>query len=158
MKQMLLAAIAAVMLAALFVTTAFQPEADEQVWHGDVAAAEWLDARVAQGDVVLSTGPTFPFLIGPHYDRIVSSNGTLADFIQYYPTGITQGDLRTILASLGPKAAHHYVVFSVLEAKNAAVHDLFRHGELEQVRADVTSDPTSRKVYDRLGTQIYEVG
>ncbi len=148
-----------VVLAAIFVPTYFQPEADDQTSASDVAASTWLDGRVASGDAVISAAPTFPALIGPHYNLIVSSTASLSGYKQYYPHDMTAQDAVEIARSVERGSGHHaFFVFSTPESRYDYRHGYFTPGELIGLEHQMERDPRFTEIYDVNTTQIFELG
>ena len=148
-----------VVLAAIFIATYFQPEADDQISASDVAASMWLDARVASGDVVISAAPTFPALIGPHYNLIVDSTASLSDYKQYYPHDMTAQDAADIARSMEGQGAHHaFFVFSTSQIRYDDRHDLSAPGELTGLEHQMERDTRFARIYNAPTTQIFELG
>ena len=157
-------AVVVLVLAAIYVPTCLQPEADDQVSASDVAASTWLDGRVASGDAVISAAPTFPTLIGPHYNLIVNSSTDLPDlsltyFEPYFPHDMTAQDAADIARSVEHGSGHHaFFVFSAPEFRYDHRHGYFAPGELTGLEQQMERDPRFTKVYDMKTTQIFEVG
>jgi hypothetical protein len=148
-----------VVLAAIYVPTCFQPAADDQVSASDVAASTWLDGRVASGDVVISAAPTFPALIGPHYNFIVNGTASLSDYKQYYPHDMTAQDAADIARSMEYKGVHHaFFVFSASQIRYDDRHGLFAPGELIGLEHQMARDTRFARIYDAKTTQIFELG
>ncbi len=148
-----------VVLAAIFVPTYFQPEADDQISASDVAASTWLDGRVASGDVVISAAPTFPALIGPHYNLIVNSTASLSDYKQYYPHDMTAQDAVEIARSVEDGRVHHaFFVFSTSQIRYDYRHGFFAPGELIGLEHQMERDTRFTRIYDAQTTQIFELG
>lgn len=148
-----------VVLASIFVATYFQPEADDQISASDVTASTWLDGRVASGDVVISAAPTFPALIGPHYNLIVFSTASLSDYKQYYPHDMTAQDAVDVARSIENKGVHHaFFVFSTSQIRYDDRHGLFAPGELAGLEQQMELDTRFARIYDAQTTQIFELG
>ena len=157
--QSVVCGVVVVVLAAIYVPTCFQPAADDQISASDVAASTWLDGRVASGDVVISAAPTFPALIGPHYNFIVNGNASLSDYKQYYPHDMTAQDAVDIARSMEHKGVHHaFFVFSTSQIRYAYRHGLFAPGELIGLEHQMERDTRFARVYDAKTTQIFELG
>jgi len=152
-------AVVVVVLAAIYVPTCLQPEADDQVSASDVAASTWLDGRVASGDTVISAAPTFPALIGRHYNFIVNGIASLSDYKQYYPHDMTAQDAVDIARSMERKGARHaFFVFSTSQIRYDYRHGFFAPGELIGLEHQMERDTRFARIYDAQTTQIFELG
>ena len=157
-------AVVVVVLAAIYVPTSIQPEADDQVSASDVAASTWLDGRVASGDAVISAAPTFPSLIGSHYNLIVNSTTDLPSFSltyfkSYYPREMTAQDAVDIARSVKQGSGHRaFFVFSTPEIRYDDRHGYFAPGELIGLEHQMEQDPRFARIYDTKTTQIFEFG
>ena len=157
-------AVVVVVLAAIYVPTSIQPEADDQVSASDVAASTWLDGRVASGDAVISAAPTFPSLIGSHYNLIVNSTTDLPSFSltyfkSYYPREMTAQDAVDIARSVKQGSGHHaFFVFSTPEIRYDDRHGYFAPGELIGLEHQMERDPRFTRIYDTKTTQIFALG
>ena len=145
--------------AAIYVPTSLQPEADDQVSASDVAASLWLDGRVASGDALVSVAPTFPALIGPHYNLIVNGTGSLCDSAQYFPHNLTAQDAVDIARPLEYGRGHRaFFVFSTSQIRYCYRHGLFAPGELADLERQMERDKRFTRIYDSQTTQIFELG
>ena len=152
-------AVVVAVFAAIYVPTCLQPEADDQVSAGDVAASVWLDGHVASGNVVISAAPAFPALIGPHYNVIVNDTASLSDYARYFPHGLTAQDAVDIARSLEHGRGHHaFFVFSASQIRYCDRHGLFAPGELVGLERQMERDKRFTRIYDMQATQIFELG
>ncbi|UQX87883.1 hypothetical protein M6D93_16475 [Jatrophihabitans telluris] len=151
-------ALVLVVVAAISVPTSLQPERDDQISPADVTAAHWLDSRVQPSDVVLTAAPNFPAILGPHYDYIVNTNGSLSGNKFHFLGTLNTADVLATIKLIGNgKGKSAYVVFSRIQQRFADEHGLFETGELASVEQGLTTSAQARKVYDRDGTRIFEI-
>ncbi|SDT19329.1 hypothetical protein SAMN04488543_3265 [Friedmanniella luteola] len=145
-------------LTALFVLSYFQPEADYRVPRSDVVAAQWIDGQVRRGDVVLTTSPAFPLLVGPRYDNL-SLDGSLGDYKRYFPQPLEEQDLRRIAADLSDPGEPYrlFVVFSDNQYRYDTEHGTYAPGELAALEARIGAEAQDRQVYDSGAVRIYEL-
>jgi hypothetical protein len=144
-------------LCILFVLTYFQPEADYRVPRTDVVAAQWLDSRVAPGDVVLMSAQVSPALIGPNYDKMVLTE--LSTYKQWYTAALDPADITEIARSLGDKAVprNAYLVFSDSQTASERSQQLYAPGELSRLESELRTNRSYQRVYDEGGVRIYRL-
>jgi len=155
-------ALSIVMLAmvALFVVGYFQPEADNRVQKSDVIAAQWLDARLKPGDLIMGETMQFPVLIGRNYPLIVvhgiDTATSMSDIQQYLKRPVTVQDIMNAIygtAAAGPT----YLGFSDSQEQFAKRHSLFPKGLLDKVEQEVAGNSQFEKVYDSGAVRIYKL-
>jgi hypothetical protein len=150
---------AVLVLAALFTVSYLQPEDDYRVPRPDVTAAQWLDQTARPGDVVLTTSPNFPLLIGPHYDHL-GLGGPLGDYQHFFPQPLSVADLATIAANLARPAepGRIFVVFSDQQDRYDRRHGVFAPGELAALENQIRVASANQRAYDSGSVRIYRIG
>jgi hypothetical protein len=150
---------AVVALAALFTVSYLQPEDDYRVPRADVTAAQWLDQTARRGDVVLTTSPTFPLLVGPHYDNL-GVGGPLGDYQRFFPHPLSLADLGTIATNLTRPAepGRIFVVFSDHQDRYDRRHGVFASGELAALENQIRVASADQRAYDSGAVRIYRIG
>jgi hypothetical protein len=151
-------AAAVLVLTALFTMSYFQPEDDYGVPAADVTGAQWVDQNVRRGDVVLTTSPTFPLVVGPHYDNL-SLDGSLGDYKRFFPQPLSVKDVLSIAANLTEPGETYrvFLVFSDNQYRYDSRHGVYSRGELAALETEVGTSASNRRVYDSGAVRIYQV-
>ncbi|HEY5822116.1 MAG TPA: FHA domain-containing protein [Propionibacteriaceae bacterium] len=146
-------------LCALFAVSYYSPERETQLAPADVSAALWLDDNSRPGDILLSTSPRFPRLVGANYANLVLGTD-LSTYPVYYSEPMTRDDVENIARERAgtSSSSRTLVVFSVQQDEFDARHGLYGVGELAGLEEEIRRDPADRIIYDRDGVRVYQMG
>lgn len=149
-------AVAVVAMTALFTAAYLQPEAQNRVDTDHVAAAEWLDGTVRDGDLVAGNAFQYPTLIGPHYAAQLTHAYESQELALYLGTSKDVPTITRIEDAI--EALRHgdaaYLQFSDANAGNATgVQEVQRRWDA--VEAEVRASPSFSRVYSAGTVRIY---
>lgn len=146
------------LLAVLFTIVYFQAEAKFRVPKEDVVAAQWLDARVQEKDVILETNAFFPLLIGPNYPSFLEwgSVTSLTKFIQASDGNVNMTSVEAY-ATKNWKPERIFVVFSDSQRAQAIKDKLFDPEILTALEREVSGGDKADHVFDNGAVRIYEI-
>jgi hypothetical protein len=145
-------------MAALFTTVYFRPEADYRVSREDVVAGKWLDQQVRQDDLVFETNYFFPLLIGPNYPHYLEGGTitSLTEFLAAHKGRVTAQEVEAHANGIRP-AQNIYLVFSDRQQRHADAHKLFEAQTLPKLEHEMSLSADADKVFDNSAVRIYRL-
>ncbi|MDN4643035.1 hypothetical protein [Arthrobacter sp. PsM3] len=157
-KAVLGATASLTIMAVLFTIVYFQQEAKFRVPKEDVAAAQWLDARVGAGDVIFETNAFFPLLIGPNYPSYLEWGRvtSLTKFIQKSHGRVKPEDVERY-ANNNWKPERIFVVFSDSQLAKAIKDKLFDVNMLPALERELAAGDKADHVFDNGAVRIYQI-
>ena len=157
-KAVLGATASLTIMAVLFTIVYFQSEAKFRVPKEDVSAAQWLDARVGEKDVIFETNAFFPLLIGPNYPSYLEWGrvSSLTKFLQTSSGNVTAGDVERY-ANNNWKPERIFVVFSDSQLAQAVKDKLFDADMLPALEREIAVGDKADHVYDNGAVRIYQI-
>jgi len=156
-KAVLGASASLLAMALLFTATYFQAESRYRVPEGDVIAAQWLDSRVQNADLVVLTAGAFPGLIGPNYPYYLRAGklNTLEGLLGYFQDTVTAGDVEYSIRSVG-NTGEIYVVFSDGQEQYVVQSGLAEATVLPRIESQLATTGIMEKVFDNGSSRIYQ--
>lgn len=145
-------------MALLFTIVYFQQEAKFRVPEQDVVAAQWLDARVGEKDVIFETNAFFPLLIGPNYPSFLEWGRvtSLTKFLQRSNGNVKTEDV-VRYANNNWKPQRIFVVFSDSQHEQAIKDKLFDADMLPALEREIAQGDKADHVFDNGAVRIYEI-
>ncbi|AOT02491.1 hypothetical protein ASPU41_03120 [Arthrobacter sp. U41] len=145
-------------MAVLFTIVYFQQEAKFRVPKEDVVAAQWLDARVGEKDVIFETNAFFPLLIGPNYPSYLEWGRvtSLTKFLQRSNGNVLPEDVERY-ANNNWKPERIFVVFSDSQLEQAIKDKLFDANMLPALERELAAGDKADHVFDNGAVRIYQI-
>ncbi|HEX9088825.1 MAG TPA: hypothetical protein VF867_15005 [Arthrobacter sp.] len=145
-------------MAMLFTIVYFQQEAKFRVPKEDVVAAQWLDARVGEKDVIFETNAFFPLLIGPNYPSYLEWGRvtSLTKFLQKSKGNVTPEEVERY-ANNNWKPERIFVVFSNSQLEQAIKDRLFDVNMLPALERELAVGDKADHVFDNGAVRIYQI-
>lgn len=145
-------------MAVLFTMVYFQAEWKMRVPKEDVVAAQWLDARVGEKDVIFETNAFFPLLIGPNYPSFLEwgTVASLTKFLQKSNGNVLTEDVERY-ANKNWKPQRVFVVFSDSQLAQAIRDRLFDADMLPALEREIAGGENADHVFDNGAVRIYQI-
>ncbi len=145
-------------MAMLFTIVYFQAEGKFRVPKEDVVAAQWLDARVGEKDVIFETNAFFPLLIGPSYPSYLEWGRvtSLTKFLQKSNGNVLTEDVERY-ANNNWKPQRIFVVFSDSQLAQAIKDQLFDADMLPALEREIAGGDKADHVFDNGAVRIYQI-
>ena len=145
-------------MAMLFTIVYFQAEGKFRVPKEDVVAAQWLDARVGEKDVIFETNAFFPLVIGPNYPNYLEWGQvtSLTKFFQKSNGSVMPEDVERY-ANKNWKAERVFVVFSDSQLEHAIEDKLFDVNMLPALERELAAGDKADHVFDNGAVRIYQI-
>lgn len=157
-RAVLGATAALTVMAMLFTIVYFQAEGKFRVPKEDVIAAQWLDARVGEKDVIFETNAFFPLLIGPNYPSFLEWGRvtSLTKFLQKSNGNVLTEDVERY-ANNNWKPQRIFVVFSDSQQAQAIKDKLFDADMLPALEREIAGGEKADHVFDNGAVRIYQI-
>ncbi|MET3951677.1 hypothetical protein ABIB29_002527 [Arthrobacter sp. UYEF36] len=145
-------------MAMLFTIVYFQAEGKFRVPKEDVVAAQWLDARVGEKDVIFETNAFFPLLIGPNYPSFLEWGRvtSLTKFLQKSNGNVMPEDVERY-ANKNWKPQRIFIVFSDSQLAQAIKDKLFDAEMLPALEREIAVGDKADHVFDNGAVRIYQI-